>query len=141
MKLLIAFIAGLLMSFGMAVSKMIDPQKVLSFLDVTGSWDPSLALVMAGALTVYSIGFYFVMKKPAPIFEKAFYLPKQQPIDRPLLIGAALFGIGWGMVGYCPGPALSAISSLSSGTLGFIVAMIVGWLLARFVKLPTRNPA
>lgn len=141
MKLLIAFIAGLLMSFGMAVSKMIDPQKVLSFLDVTGNWDPSLALVMAGALAVYSIGFYFLMKKPAPLFEKAFYLPTQQHIDRSLLIGAALFGIGWGMVGYCPGPALSAISSLSSGTFGFIVAMIAGWSIARFVKLPTRNSA
>ncbi|CAM5223569.1 hypothetical protein ALON55S_08171 [Alishewanella longhuensis] len=76
MKLLIAFIAGLLMSLGMAVSKMIDPQKVLSFLDITGNWDPSLALVMAGALAVYSIGFYFLMKKPAPYLKKpSIFLP------------------------------------------------------------------
>lgn len=136
MKLLIAFLAGLLMSFGMAISKMIDPQKVLSFLDLTGNWDPSLAFVMAGALAVYSIGFYLVTKKPAPLFEKSFYLPTQQQIDKPLLIGAAVFGIGWGMVGYCPGPALSAISSFSSGTLGFIGAMIAGWYIARLVKLP-----
>ncbi|GHG68983.1 hypothetical protein GCM10010919_18500 [Alishewanella longhuensis] len=139
MKLLIAFVAGLLMSLGMAISKMIDPQKVLSFLDITGNWDPSLALVMASALAVYSIGFYFVMKKPAPLFEKTFYLPTHQQIDRPLLVGAALFGIGWGMVGYCPGPAISAISSLSSGTLGFIATMIIGWFIAKSVKLPQRN--
>lgn len=139
MKPFIAFIAGLLMSLGMAVSKMIDPQKVLSFLDITGNWDPSLALVMASALTVYTIGFYTVMKKPTPLFEKAFYLPTHQKIDRPLLIGAAVFGIGWGMVGYCPGPALSAITSLSSGNFGFVVAMIVGWFIAKYVKLPSHN--
>jgi len=139
MKLLIAFIAGLLMSFGMAVSKMIDPQKVLSFLDVTGNWDPSLALVMAGALAVYSSGFYLLMRRPAPFFEKRFYLPNAQQVDKSLLLGAGIFGVGWGMVGYCPGPALSAISSLSSGTLGFIMAMIAGWFIARKIQLKPSN--
>ncbi|WP_423187122.1 DUF6691 family protein [Alishewanella sp. d11] len=139
MKLVIAFLAGLLMSLGMAISQMIDPQKVLSFLNVTGNWDPSLIFVMVGALAVYSIGFYLVLKRPAPLFDKAFYLPTQQQLDKPLLIGAAVFGIGWGMVGYCPGPALSAVSSFSSGTLGFIAAMVIGWFIAKRVRIPTNH--
>ncbi len=136
MKLVVAFLAGLLMSVGMAISKMIDPQKVLAFLDLSGSWDPSLALVMAGALAVYSVGYRLFIHKPAPLFDKQFYLPSARYIDKPLLIGAAVFGLGWGMVGYCPGPAISALSSGSSGTLGFVLAMIAGWFIARTIKLP-----
>lgn len=135
MKLLIAFLAGLLMSFGMAISQMIDPNKVLGFLTITKDWDPSLALVMAGALAVYSIGFRLLQKRPAPWFEAQFYLPTAQQLDRPLLLGAGVFGVGWGLVGYCPGPAISALSSFSPGTFGFVAAMIVGWWLAARFKL------
>jgi hypothetical protein len=135
MKLLVAFIAGLLMSVGMAISKMIDPQKVLAFLDLSGSWDPSLALVMAGALAVYSVGYRLFIHKPTPLFDKQFHLPTARYIDKPLLIGAAVFGLGWGMVGYCPGPAISALSSGSSGTLGFVLAMVAGWFVARKLKI------
>lgn len=135
MKLLVAFISGLLMSVGMAISKMIDPQKVLGFLDLSGNWDPSLALVMAAALIVYSIGYRLFIHKPAPLFDKQFYLPSARYIDKPLLVGAAVFGLGWGMVGYCPGPAISALSSGSSGTLGFVLAMVTGWFIARKLKI------
>ncbi|MCH8537273.1 MAG: YeeE/YedE family protein [Alkalimonas sp.] len=131
MQLLIAFLAGLLMSIGIAVSKMIDPAKVLAFLDVTGNWDPSLALVMAAALAVYSIGFRLIRHQPAPIMAEKFQLPTLTKPDKPLLIGATMFGLGWGLVGYCPGPAISALSAGSTGTLGFVLAMVAGWYLAR----------
>lgn len=135
MKLLIAFLAGLLMSAGMAVSMMIDPQKVLGFLTLNANWDPSLAFVMAGALIVYSSGYYLVTKRPAPLFDKSFYLPSRTGVDKPLLIGAAVFGIGWGLVGYCPGPAISALSSFSMGTISFVLAMIAGWFVAGKLKI------
>ncbi|KKO44053.1 membrane protein [Arsukibacterium ikkense] len=131
MQIFIAFLAGLLMSVGIAVSKMIDPAKVLAFLDLSGNWDPSLALVMAGALAVYSIGFWLIRHKPAPVVAEKFQLPLLSKPDKPLLIGAVIFGLGWGLVGYCPGPAISALSAGSVGTLGFVLAMIAGWYLAR----------
>lgn len=136
MQIFIAFLAGLLMSVGIAVSKMIDPAKVLAFLDISGNWDPSLALVMAAALVVYSIGFWLVRHQPAPLLADKFQLPAKTRLDKPLLIGAAIFGIGWGLVGYCPGPAISALSAGSTGTLGFVLAMIAGWYLARKWPLP-----
>ncbi|SEA46827.1 DUF6691 family protein [Alkalimonas amylolytica] len=136
MHLLIAFLAGFLMSVGIAVSKMIDPAKVVAFLDLTGNWDPSLALVMAAALAVYSIGFRLIRQKAAPILAEKFELPLLTKPDKPLLIGAAIFGLGWGLAGYCPGPAISALSAGSIGTLGFVIAMIAGWYLARKWPLP-----
>lgn len=136
MHIVFAFLAGLLMSVGIAVSKMIDPAKVLAFLDVTGNWDPSLALVMASALAVYSTGFWLIRHKPAPIIAEKFHLPVASKPDKPLLIGATIFGLGWGLAGYCPGPAISALSAGSIGTLGFVVAMVAGWYLARTWPLP-----
>ncbi|WP_333608262.1 DUF6691 family protein [Arsukibacterium sp.] len=137
MHIFIAFFAGLLMSAGIAVSKMVDPAKVLAFLDLSGHWDPSLALVMAAALAIYSVGFWLVRKKPAPLMAEKFQLPTVTRLDKPLLAGAAIFGIGWGLVGYCPGPAISALTAGSIGTLGFVLAMIAGWYLARKWPLPT----
>ncbi|MDP4529517.1 YeeE/YedE family protein [Alkalimonas delamerensis] len=136
MQLIIAFVAGLLMSIGIAVSMMIDPAKVLAFLDLSGNWDPSLALVMAAALAVYSVGFRLVRGKPAPLLAEKFQLPTATKLDKPILIGAAVFGLGWGLVGYCPGPALAALSSGSFATLSFVLAMVVGWYLARKWPLP-----
>ncbi len=136
MQIFIAFLAGLLMSVGIAVSKMIDPAKVLAFLDISGNWDPSLALVIAGALAVYSIGFWLIRHKPTPLLAEKFQLPTVTRLDKPLLIGAAIFGVGWGLAGYCPGPAISALSAGSTGTLGFVLAMIAGWYLARKWPLP-----
>lgn len=134
MHVIIAFIAGLLMSAGIAYSQMIDPVKVLGFLTLNANWDPSLVLVMASGLSVYSVGYWLFAKKDKPFFASSFNLPRTAQLDKPLVIGSLLFGAGWGLVGYCPGPALAALSSGSSGTLAFIAAMATGWLLSR--KLP-----
>lgn len=139
MQIIIAFIAGLLMSIGITVSMMIDPAKVLGFLNLSGNWDPSLALVMAAALAVYSVGFRLVRGKPAPLLAEKFQLPSASKIDKPILIGAAVFGLGWGLVGYCPGPAISALSKGNTGTIGFVIAMIAGWYIAR--KMPLAKVA
>jgi len=95
------FIAGLLFGGGLTVSQMVNPEKVISFLDITGNWDPSLAFVMGGALLVTLIGYKFVLKRSGPLFDDKFRLPTRKDIDAPLLIGAALFGIGWGLAGLC----------------------------------------
>lgn len=134
MPIIIAFIAALLMSAGIAYSQMIDPEKVLGFLTLDASWDPSLILVMAAGLAVYSTGYWLFGKKDKPLFAEHFSLPGKKDLDKPLVIGSLLFGAGWGLVGYCPGPALAAISSGSSGTLVFIAAMVAGWFISR--KLP-----
>ena len=125
----IALVSGLIFGIGLAFSKMIDPNKVLNFLDVTGNWDPSLAFVMIGALLVTTSCFYFIMKRENPILERKFRLPTRTDINTPLIMGAMLFGIGWGLAGFCPGPA---IASLGLGLLDpviFVLAMISGaWL-------------
>lgn len=131
MPIIIAFLAGLLMSIGMAYSHMIDPDKVLGFLTINANWDPSLMLVMAAALAVYSCGYWLFISNGKPVFAASFSLPNKKTLDRPLLVGALMFGIGWGLVGYCPGPALAAISSGSYGTLAFIAAMVTGWFISR----------
>lgn len=134
MPIIIAFVAGLLMSVGIAYSQMIDPQKVLGFLTLNANWDPSLMLVMAAGLAVYSTGFWLFAKKDKPLFASHFSLPSKKDLDKSLVIGSLLFGAGWGLVGYCPGPALAAISSGSLGTLAFIGAMVAGWFISR--RLP-----
>lgn len=131
MPIIIAFIAGLLMSAGIAYSQMIDPNKVLGFLTLNANWDPSLMLVMAAGLAVYSTGYWLFAKKNKPLFAEHFSLPGKKDLDKPLVIGALLFGAGWGLAGYCPGPALAAISSGSSGPLAFIAAMVAGWFISR----------
>lgn len=131
MPLLIAFVAALLMSAGISYSQMIDPYKVLGFLTLNRHWDPSLVLVMAAALAVYSVGFWLFVGKDKPFFADNFNLPGKKDLDKPLVFGAMLFGIGWGLVGYCPGPALAAISSGSSATLVFIASMVAGWFISR----------
>ena len=111
---------------------MINPRKVLAFLDLAGDWDPSLALTMAGALAVALLGYRFVLRKANPVCEGRFYLPTKQDIDRPLVLGAVLFGLGWGLGGYCPGPAISALSLGFMEPIWFIAAMIAGgWAAAR----------
>ncbi|WP_214000142.1 DUF6691 family protein [Arsukibacterium sp.] len=137
MQLFFALLSGLLISAGIAVSKMIDPQKVLNFLDVTGNWDPSLALVMAAALLIYTLGYRLVLKSDAPLLNKQYFLPSKHHLDRSLLAGAAIFGVGWGLAGYCPGPAIAALPAASSGTAGFVIMMVLGWFIAG--KLPIKN--
>jgi len=123
-KNLSAFGAGLLFGIGLWVSGMANPKKVLDFLDVTGDWDPSLLLVMAGAVVVTLFTFRKIIRRQNLKFEK-------QSVDLPLIAGAAIFGIGWGIGGYCPGPAVTALANLSAGTLVFVGAMVAGGILAR----------
>jgi len=131
------FIAGLLFGGGLTVSQMVNPEKVISFLDITGNWDPSLAFVMGGALLVTLIGYKFVLKRSGPLFDDKFRLPTRKDIDAPLLIGAALFGIGWGLAGLCPGPALASASFAGTNAYIFVATMILTILLFRFIKART----
>lgn len=125
--------AGLLFGIGLALSSMIDPNKVLNFLDVTGNWDPSLAFVMIGALSVTFIAFRLVPKRTKPIFDNKFRLPTRTDIDKPLVLGATLFGIGWGMAGFCPGPALSIIGMGLLDPAIFVISMVVGFIVQRYI--------
>jgi uncharacterized membrane protein YedE/YeeE len=118
--------AGLLFGFGLIVSGMTNPAKVIGFLDVAGQWDPSLILVMAAGLLVTTPAFYLAGKSLRPFIALTFDLPSRKDLDRPLIVGSALFGIGWGLAGYCPGPALTAATSLNSNVLLFVVAMVCG---------------
>jgi uncharacterized membrane protein YedE/YeeE len=122
-----AFGAGLLFGIGLWVSGMANPRKVLDFLDITGNWDPSLLVVMGGAVAVTAIFFRPVIRRRQLKFQKT-------DLDLPLVAGAAIFGIGWGIGGYCPGPALTALASLSTSALVFVAAMIGGGVFARIVS-------
>lgn len=132
---LMAFIAGLLMSVGISISQMIDPIKVKAFLNVLGNWDPTLLVVMVSALVTYALGFALIKRRRKPLFASKFSLPTKTTIDLPLVAGSALFGAGWGMVGYCPGPALAALLGGSTGTIGFVAAMLIGFVIADRVPL------
>jgi uncharacterized membrane protein YedE/YeeE len=122
--LVVAFVAGLVFAGGLALSGMTDPAKVIGFLDVTGSWDPSLALVMGGALAVFVPGFRLLRRRAAPVFAPRFMLPRETPIDAQLVGGAAVFGIGWGLVGLCPGPAVASLAAGSPAAWFFVVGMV-----------------
>jgi uncharacterized protein len=130
---LIALSAGLLFGAGLAISGMHDPAKVLGFLDiaaiVSGGWDPSLAFVMAGGLAVTLPAFWYARRRAAPVAAPAFQAPTATAIDRRLMLGAAVFGVGWGLVGFCPGPALAALAFGATGTILFVLAMMAGMLL------------
>jgi uncharacterized membrane protein YedE/YeeE len=128
---LAALAAGALFGVGLAVAQMTDPLKVLGFLDLAGDWDPSLALVMGGAVVVGMLGFRMVTRGRKPLFDERFFLPTARDIDLPLVAGSAIFGVGWGLAGYCPGPALAAISNLSLDALLFVAAMLAGMFAYR----------
>ena len=125
-SLVAAFIAGLLFGIGLYVDQMINPEKVLAFLDISGRWDPSLALVMGAAVGVTTLGFPMVFRRGKPLWEASFSLPTYHDIDRPLLLGATLFGIGWGMAGFCPGPAIAALLINPAEAVPFVLAMLLG---------------
>ncbi|KGJ05200.1 hypothetical protein SAMN04487972_10361 [Paracoccus halophilus] len=141
MRLFSALLIGLIFGTGIAVSGMINPAKVLNFFDLAGSWDPSLALVMAGALAVAMPGYRLVLARRAPRFAPEFQLPDTRLIDLRLVAGSALFGIGWGIAGFCPGGALPALGSLRPEALIFVAALTLGLLIARGLKaLAARSP-
>jgi len=134
---LASFVAGTLFGLGLTVSRMIDPAKVLGFLDVTGDWDPSLALVMVGALTVMTIAYRLVARRAAPLLADSFKIPTRQDIDGRIVSGAVLFGVGWGLVGLCPGPAISGLALGRYEVALFVPAMLVGMAVQRYG--PWRN--
>lgn len=134
MRILFGFVSGLVFGIGLVISGMSNPAKVLNFLDVFGAWDPSLAFVMGGATLVTFLGYRIILQREHPVLLTDFQLPKSAAIDKPLLVGAALFGIGWGIGGFCPGPAWTALPLMASGTLAFLPAMLVGFLLGQPLK-------
>jgi uncharacterized protein len=126
LKLAVEFCVGLMFGLGLLVSGMANPAKVLGFLDLFGAWDPSLALVMAGAIVVGVIGYSIARKRPDSLFRSPLHWPQATKIDQPLLIGSALFGTGWGLAGFCPGPAIVAASSGQPKAVVFVLAMLIG---------------
>jgi len=132
---LAALCAGLLFALGLGLAGMTNPAKVQNFLDFTGSWDASLAFVMVGAIAVYALAWRVVRQRARPLFEPVFQPPPATVIDAKLVGGAALFGVGWGLSGFCPGPAIVSLGSGSTGPLVFVGGMVVGMLLKR-VTMP-----
>jgi uncharacterized protein len=128
---------GLLFGLGLIISGMVNPAKVLNFLDIAGTWDPSLAFVMGGAVLVTFIGYKLVLKRKQPIFDSVFHLPTASHIDNRIVVGPALFGIGWGLAGFCPGPAFTAFGTGQTGAVIVVLAMIVGMVAARMLALRT----
>lgn len=133
MKYVVAFVAGALFSVGLVISGMTQPSKVIGFLDFFGQWDPSLAFVMGGAVLVNAVVYRFAMTRDRPVFEADFNLPVRTSIDARLIGGGVLFGVGWGLAGYCPGPA---VTSLVSGTtaLTFVASMMAGIYLYGLIE-------
>jgi uncharacterized membrane protein YedE/YeeE len=138
MKLLYALFAGLVFGVGIAVSGMMDPAKVLNFFDIAGTWDPSLAFVMGGALLVTFVGYRLVWHREAPLFEGRFQVPTSTVIDPKLIGGSALFGIGWGIAGFCPGAAIPALGTGQWEVALFLVSVAGGFVLRRILSNPMK---
>jgi uncharacterized membrane protein YedE/YeeE len=135
MQLAAAFATGIIFGLGLSISEMINPARVTGFLDITGHWDPTLVFVMGGALAITIPAFALILRRSRPLLDGEFYLPMKRAVDRPLILGAAIFGIGWGLGGFCPGPALAALASGSPAVLLFVVAMVAGqWLAGRIAE-------
>lgn len=141
MRLIIVYLSGLIFGVGISISGMANPAKVLNFFDFAGIWDPSLAFVMGGAVIVTYIGYRFVLKRPAPMMSDTFHLPTRRDLDLPLIGGAAVFGIGWGIAGFCPGGALPALGTGRSEVLIFVGAMLGGIIAAKLLQAAIANRA
>lgn len=129
MVALASLLCGLIFGFGLLISRMTQPAKVLGFLDVFGRWDPTLAFVMAAALVVSSVGFALLRQRGRPVLADRLLWPTRTDIDRPLVVGSVLFGIGWGLVGLCPGPALVNLAGLMPSVIVFVLAMAAGMII------------
>ena len=136
-RTLLAVFCGILFGAGLAISDMINPARVLAFLDVAGAWDPTLAFVMGGALIPSAAAYLIKQRMAAPVLDKSFHVPTNRTIDTPLVAGAVVFGLGWGLVGLCPGPAIAALVTLKWQAIVFVVAMILG--MAIHDHLPQRQ--
>ncbi|WP_440998209.1 DUF6691 family protein [Arhodomonas sp. SL1] len=133
MNYLVSVIAGLLFGAGLAIAQMTDPARVLGFLDVFGRWDPTLVFVLAGAVITTLISFRFVLRRPAPVFAERFQIPTRRDIDTRLVGGAAIFGIGWGIAGFCPGPGIAALAMGSVVPVVFVIGLIGGMFAYRYL--------
>lgn len=132
MRVAAALLVGILFGFGVTLSGMINPANIIAFLDVTGSWNPSLLVVTASALAVSFIGYRLAFALQKPVLDTSFQNPAKTVIDRPLILGAAIFGIGWGLSGLCPGPAITAAALMRLEVLAFLAAMLAGMALKDF---------
>ena len=136
-----ASLAGVIFGAGLALSDMVNPARVIGFLDIAGTWDPTLALVMGAAVVASAIGFAFSRRLHAPLFGKSFFIPENRRLDSQLIGGAALFGIGWGLVGFCPGPAIAGLIYGIWQPWLFVAAMTAGMVLQRIVSAPRKAKA
>lgn len=141
-----ALVSGILFGAGLALSDMVNPARVLGFLDVAGAWDPSLAFVMGGAVLASAVGYLLSRRVRAPLFGRSFFIPENRHLDSQLISGAALFGIGWGLVGFCPGPAVAGLAYGMWQPWLFVAAMVAGMAVQRGVasscrKMPPPAPA
>ncbi|MDJ0857459.1 MAG: YeeE/YedE family protein [Dinoroseobacter sp.] len=134
MRLFSTYLIGLIFGVGISISGMINPAKVLNFFDIAGTWDPSLIFVMGGALVTTFVGYKLVFGRQAPVFETTFSVPASRTIDAKLIGGSAVFGIGWGIAGFCPGGALPALGTGRWEVFAFTAALIAGIFLARFIQ-------
>lgn len=141
MSFVVNLALGLLFGIGLVISGMSDPAKVLNFLDLAGTWDPSLAFVMGGAVIVAFFGYRVVLKRDRPIVGERFRLPTRTELEPRIFAGPAIFGLGWGLSGFCPGPALTALGLAAPGTLAFVPCMIIGMWLARLAGEHPTEPA
>lgn len=131
----IPLIAGLLFGAGMVISDMVNPVKVIAFLDVAGAWKVDLAFVMGGALLIFTPMYHFVIKaRQKPLDQTEFCITKSKVVDRKLILGASLFGLGWGIAGICPGPALASLSTLNLSLMAFVSAMVMGMLFTHYIQ-------
>jgi uncharacterized protein len=140
MRIAVNMVTGLIFGLGLLISGMANPAKVQNFLDVAGTFDPSLICVMLGAVVVTFLGYRLAFRRPKPVLAERFSLPTAKDVDGKVVLGGALFGIGWGLSGFCPGPAIASLLLLAKGTLIFVPAMLIGIGLARLL-IQTRLPS
>ena len=134
MSKIISLISGIIFGVGLAISNMINPAKVLGFLNFFGQWDPSLIFVMIGAILTSAPFFFLFRNKNKPLFTETFSIPKTKNIDSKLIVGSSLFGVGWGLVGFCPGPAIASLALANEYTIFFLISMFGGFFLTRLVN-------
>ena len=130
-RAVVAFVCGLVFGVGLIISQMSNPAKVIGFLDITGDWDPSLALVMAGAVAVFGVLYRLALRQGTPLLAPRFTLPEKDSLDAPLMVGALVFGVGWGLGGFCPGPAIVSAAFGDARVWAFVAAMLAGMLVYR----------
>lgn len=137
-RVLVSLLCGLIFGAGLIIAQMTNPAKVIGFLDISGQWDPSLAFVMAAAVAVFSIAYRLVLRRNTPVFEERFIVPEKTRLDKPLVIGSLIFGAGWGLAGFCPGPAIVSSGFGEPRVWAFVVAMLAGMGLLRALRLVRR---